>query len=446
MKANNSPITKLIDFGRKTYYYCTEDVWSDTRQSWFVNLVKTLNLSVRSFLNADLQTRAASLTFNSLLAIVPALALIFAIGRGFGFRNLLESQLFQYFPSQQEALKAAFVFVENYLAQASEGLFVGIGIVFLLWTLISLFGNVENSFNAVWNVKKGRSIGRKLTDYTAIMLLLPILMICSSGISIFMSTSLQNALPFAFISPAVSTLLDFAPFVLTWFFYTGVYILFPNTKVKLKNAFIAGIVSGTAFQVLQWLFVSGQLYVSKYNAIYGSFAFLPLLLIWLDLVWLITLAGAVICYSSQNIFQFNFANDIKTISYNYRRKVSIVLITVAIKRFVVGLEPYTIADFSARYRMPSRLVSELLNELVDTGLLSIVLAKDETFAYQPAISTDSLTVGFVLDRLNQQGSDNFIPDFNNHFSSILSAIDKIIDPIENGTSKDLLIKEINIDL
>lgn len=446
MKANNSPITKLIDFGRKTYYYCTEDVWSDTRQSWFVNLVKTLNLSVRSFLNADLQTRAASLTFNSLLAIVPALALIFAIGRGFGFRNLLESQLFQYFPSQQEALKAAFVFVENYLAQASEGLFVGIGIVFLLWTLISLFGNVENSFNAVWDVKKGRSIGRKLTDYTAIMLLLPILMICSSGISIFMSTSLQNALPFAFISPAVSTLLDFAPFVLTWFFYTGVYILFPNTKVKLKNAFIAGIVSGTAFQVLQWLFVSGQLYVSKYNAIYGSFAFLPLLLIWLDLVWLITLAGAVICYSSQNIFQFNFANDIKTISYNYRRKVSIVLITVAIKRFVVGLEPYTIADFSARYRMPSRLVSELLNELVDTGLLSIVLAKDETFAYQPAISTDSLTVGFVLDRLNQQGSDNFIPDFNNHFSSILSAIDKIIDPIENGTSKDLLIKEINIDL
>ena len=96
--------------------------------------------------------------------------------------------------------------------------------------------------------------------------------------------------------------------------------------------------------------------------------------------------------------------------------------------------------------MPSRLVSELLNELVDTGLLSIVLAKDETFAYQPAISTDSLTVGFVLDRLNQQGSDNFIPDFNNHFSPILSEIDKLIDPIENETSKDLLIKEINIDL
>lgn len=446
MKANSSPITKLIDYGRKIYYYCAEDVWSDTRQSWLVNLVKTLNLSVRSFMNADLQTRAASLTFNSLLAIVPALALLFAIGRGFGFRNLLESQLFQYFSSQQEALKAAFVFVDNYLAQASEGLFVGIGVVFLLWTLISLLGNVESSFNAVWDVKKGRSIGRKLTDYTAIMLLLPIIMICSSGISIFMSTSLQNALPFDFISPAITTLLDFAPFVLTWFFYTGVYILFPNTKVKLKNAFIAGIVSGTAFQVLQWLFVTGQLYVSKYNAIYGSFAFLPLLLIWLDLVWLITLAGAVICYSSQNIFQFNFANDIKTISYNYRRKVSIVLITIAIKRFVAGLDPYTIADFSAKYRMPSRLVSELLNELVDTGLLSIVLAKDETFAYQPAISTDSITVGFVLDRLNQQGSDNFIPDFNNHFSPIISAIDKLIDPIENGTSKDLLIKEINIDL
>ena len=146
------------------------------------------------------------------------------------------------------------------------------------------------------------------------MFLLPILMICSSGISVMASYALVDNPRLHFITPALKVALDVAPFVLTWMSFTGMYLAFPNTKVKFKNAFLSGIFAGTAFQILQYLFLSGQIYVSKYNAIYGSFAFLPLLLIWLQLVWTITLAGAVLCYSSQNIFQFNFSNDISTIS------------------------------------------------------------------------------------------------------------------------------------
>ena len=155
--------------GMKWYRYMVDGVWSDTRRSFKVNVVKTLNLSVRSFFNSDLQMRAGYLTYQTLLAIVPALALVFAIGRGFGFQNILQSQLFNSFPAQKEALSKAFTFVDSYLAQSSEGIFVGIGIVFLLWTLISLIGNVEDCFNTIWGIKQGRSIWRKLTDYSAIV-------------------------------------------------------------------------------------------------------------------------------------------------------------------------------------------------------------------------------------------------------------------------------------
>ena len=154
-KKGSGWIARLTAKGMGWYNYSTSGVWSDTRRNWKVNLMKTANLSVRSFLNADLQNRAASLTYQTLLAIVPALALLFAICRGFGFQNLVESQLFSSFPAQSKALATALKFVDSYLAQSSEGIFVGIGIIFLLWTLISLISNVEDAFNKICGIPQG---------------------------------------------------------------------------------------------------------------------------------------------------------------------------------------------------------------------------------------------------------------------------------------------------
>lgn len=411
--------------GLALWNYCYTDVWSDTRNTWKVNVVKTLNLSVRSFFNADLQTRAAALTYNTLLAIVPAMALLFAIGRGFGFQNLLQNQLFNYFPAQSKAIEAALSFVDSYLAQASEGVFVGVGIVLLLWTLISLLGNVENAFNVIWDVKGGRTIARKVTDYTAIFLILPVLMICASGITIFMSSALQRLLPMA-LSPVLTWVLDFAPYVLTWFFFAGAYKLIPNAKVKFKNALISGIFAGTGFQVLQWLFVTGQVYVSKYNAIYGSFAFLPLLLIWMQLAWMICLAGAVLCYSSQNIFQFNFSNNLDKISSDYRRKISVVLATAVVKHFLRHESPVTVVDFAKYFYIPSRLTSELLDELVEVGLLSRVVLTEDSIGYQPAIPPSDFSLGLLLRRLGHRGTSGFIPEFDSRFSPLMAVSDKIL--------------------
>lgn len=413
-----------IALGKKLYDYTTGGVWSDTRHNWKVNLVKTLNLSVRSFLNSNLQNKAAALTYQTLLAVVPALALMFAICRGFGFENLLQTQLFSSFPAQQKALGTAMKFVDSYLAQTSEGLFVGIGVVFLLWTLISLIANVEEAFDKIWGLTQPRTLWRKITDYTAILLILPILMICASGITVFMSTTLRNILPLDFMSPVISIILDCSSLVLVWLFFAGSYLLIPNTKVKFKNAFFAGILAGTAFIILQWLFVSGQVYVTRYNAIYGSFAFLPLLLIWLQLVWLITLSGAVYCYSSQNIFEFSFSNEIEKISEDYRWRIILSVMTVTVERFLKEDKPLTDHQLSVEYGLPISLVTASANKLIASGLLMRVVTKpgDDAYAIAPAVNPATLTVGEVVKRVAAHGSQGFIPGFDRKFSRLNHAV------------------------
>lgn len=426
-KKSSGWLARLTAKGMSWYNYSTSGVWSDTRRNWKVNLMKTANLSVRSFLNADLQNRAAALTYQTLLAIVPALALIFAICRGFGFQNLVESQLFSSFPAQSKALSTALKFVDSYLAQSSEGVFVGIGIVFLLWTLISLISNVEDAFNKIWGIPQGRTMWRKITDYTAIFLILPILMICASGITVFMSTTIQDSLPFDFMSPVVSTLLDCSSLVLVWLFFAGSYLLIPNTKVKFKNAFIAGMLAGTAFLILQWLFVNGQIYVTRYNAIYGSFSFLPLLLIWLQLVWLITLSGAVYCYSSQNIFEFSFSNEIARISDDYRWRIILTVMTVTVNRFIKEEKPLTDHQISEQYGLPISLVTAAVNRLIASGLLLNVVNKpgDDAYCVSPAVNPATLTLGEVIRRVGENGSKGFIPGFDFRFRKINSTIDEI---------------------
>ncbi len=422
--------------------YYQSDVWNDTRSNWKVNTIKVINLSTRSFLNGDLQTKACSLAFRTLLAIVPALALVCAIGRGFGLQQVLMDQLISHLPSQAQLLRTAFSFVDSYLNQASGGIFVGVGILFLFWTLISLLRNIELTFNNIWQVSKGRSIWRMVTDYLAILIVLPVLLACSSGISIFMSTSLSMLLPFSFMQPAIEVLFDFVGMIITWLFFAGTYMLIPNTKVRFKNAIIPGILVGTSVQVLQWLFLSGQLYVAKYNAIYGSFSFLPLFLIWMQLVWLFTLIGGVLCYAMQNISEYNFGSNISNISASYRRRTTIAVMTIIARRFEKGMPSMTISQLATHYRLPVNLITPEIERLKELHLLNFVDApgmEQNERPIQPAIDISNLTVGELIDRLETCGSSDFIPNFAKDYSSITEITDKIAEAARNEGDRTKLV-------
>ncbi len=430
----------------RQWKYCSGGVWNDTGRGWRTTTVKTLNLSVRSFLDGDLQTQACAMTYRTLLAIVPALALLFAIGRGFGFQNLLQDELYSYFPAQHEVIHQCLGFVDSYLSQASEGVFVGVGLVFLLWTLISLLGNVEDVFNTIWGVKQGRSIWRKITDYTSMLLILPVLMICSGGLSVLISTTLNSIFHFSFMTPIISMILDGASWLLTFLFFTAAYMLIPNAKVKFKNAFIAGVFAGIGFRLLQWIFVTGQMYVAKYNAIYGSFSFLPLMLIWMQLAWVVTMAGMVICYSSQNIFQFSFNSEINAISIAYKEKVSIAVASVVVRRFVKGLKPVTMHEFTLDYGLPARLISDILIRLELAGIVSRVVLdeKKEEFGFQPGMPTEDISVGLVRKSLRNLGRKDFIPNFAANFPGV-EGVFKELDNAMQQTAENMLLRDIEIN-
>ena len=220
-------------------------------------------------------------------------------------------------------------------------------------------------------------------------------------------------------------------------------MLIPNTRVKFLSALIPGILCGTVFQVVQWLMLSGQIYVSKYNAIYGSFAFLPLLLIWIQLSWLICLSGVVMTYSSQSIFRFGFRDEIKSISQEYYERVTLIALALIVKRFCNAKAPLTKAELSNGSDIPIRLAGKVIDRLVNVELLSVVVGKEEReFAYQPSFDIERMTIAMVVERLRTSGSQWFIRDFDNRFAS---AHRMLSEKLELPISPDILIKDIALE-
>lgn len=407
--------------------FLTYDIWRITEgevtrtKFSLYNIIKALYLCVVRFNKNRLADQASALTYSTLLAIVPILAILFAVARGFGVSALLEEQIRIGFRGNDEATEAILQFVDSYLAQTKTGIFIGVGLIMLLWTIVNLVGNIETTFNRIWEVNKERSIYRKITDYFSMFLLMPILIVLSGGISIFMTTALKQMEDFILLAPILKFLIRLIPFVLTWFMFTGLYIFMPNTKVKFKHAFISGIVVGTAYQSFQFVYISGQLWVSKYNAIYGSFAALPLFLLWLQVSWTICLFGAELTYAGQNVRNFSFDQDTQNISRRYRDFISILIMSLVAKRFEKGEQPYTATQISNEYKIPIRLTNQTLNQLQKIHLIYEVVTDDdpksEDIAYQPAMDISQMNVALLLDRLDTYGSENFKIDKDEEFNA-----------------------------
>ena len=431
-------------------HFVTYDIWRITEnevsglKEFYINIIKTMILAVRGFLSENLQTRASALTYNTLLAIVPMLAVLLGIAKGFGFQETVRQELLDYFPGHEMELTQAFEFGESLLAEAQGGVIIGVGLILLFYTVINLISSIEDTFNDIWQIQKSRPWYRKISDYLALFLVLPVLMTASSGLSIFMST-LQNSFlsQYFFFTPVMEFLLNVAPYVITVLAFTGLYILLPNTKVRFVNGLVAGTLAGIALQFFQFLYISGHMWVSKYNAIYGSFAALPLLLLWLQLSWIICLFGAEISYASQNVKKFSFERDSKNISRRYKDFLTLLITSLIVKRFVNGEKPYTADELSDAYRIPIRITTQLLYQLTEMHILiEVNYGNDERVVhYQPAIDVNRLTVSYLLNRIDQFGSENFKIDtthlFNKEWHALLKTREDMIRANDKILLKDL---------
>jgi membrane protein len=273
---------------------------------------------------------------------------------------------------------------------------------------MSLLEHIESSFNFIWQIRTSRPWYRKFTDYLTIMLIAPVFIIISSSITVFANTELGNFLSRAqilsFFKPIVAFLVQFIPYFLIWVTLTVLFVVMPNTKVRVRSALVAGIVAGTILQLLQWFYIDLQFGISKLSTIYGSFAAIPLFIIWMQSNWIVVLLGAEISFANQNVSRYEFESEALNISNYQRRALTLLIMSLIIKNFAKAGPPLGTETISVKLKIPVRLVRDIVQDLNAVGLVSTIQENDrKERTFQPAMDINSLTISFVLSRLDKRG-------------------------------------------
>ena len=409
IKNPDSPVSKFMRFLKTDIWRIRASTLSGQKSFW-IRQLRIVLLAIRGFAEDKCQLRASALTFFSLLSVVPVVAMAFGIAKGFGFEEVLEKKLMTQLQGQEEVAAKIIGFAQSFLENTQGGVIAGVGIAVLFWTVIKVLGNIENSFNDIWGIKKSRAFGRKFSDYLSIMLVCPILFIMSSSVTVLITSQVTLVVEkLAFLGPIgtlIITSMRILPYAVIWVMFTFIYIFMPNTKVNFRSGLMAGIIAGTIYQIVQWAYIAFQVGVSKYGAIYGSFAALPLFLVWLQISWLVVLLGAEISFAEQNVDTYEFEADSLKVSYSFKKLLALNLTHICVKVFHEGGTPPTAAQLSHDLEIPIRLVHQVIFELTEAGVLSEVKINGSTeVAYHPSRDIEDLTIQNVIDRMDRRGID-----------------------------------------
>ena len=412
-------------------------------KSFLIRQLRIIILAIRGYDEDKCFVRASSLTFYTLLSIVPVVAMFFGVAKGFGFEKMLERRLYENFPGQEEILVKVVNFAHSLLQETQGGIIAGIGMAVLFWSVLKVLNNIERSFNEIWEIKTGRSWGRKFSDYLSIMLISPIFIIMSGSVTVFITTEVeqitQRIALIGMFSPLIFFMLKLLPYILVWMLFTFLYILMPNTKVNFKAGLVGGIVAGTLYQIAQFAYIGFQIGAARYSAIYGSFAALPLFLMWLQISWWIVLFGAELSFANQNVDTYEYEPDCLNISPGFKKLLTLQVTHLLIKNFSNGEKPLTYSQISNHLNMPVRLVHQIIFDLIESGLVSETRTKaDKEFAYQPARDINKMTIQYVLEALDQSGTDDIPVAKTEDYVALSDALQNFGEAMEKSSANKLL--------
>jgi len=412
-------------------------------QSFLIKQLRIIILAIRGYAEDKCKFRASALTFFSILSIVPVVAMFFGIAKGFGQLEKVEDQIMERFAGQEEVGKYIVQFANSLLENTKGGLVAGIGIAFLFWTIIKVLSNIENSFNDIWGVKKSRHFGRKFSDYLSMMLVCPVLLVISSSLTVAISSQIKEIPFIQAIGPVVAILLWILPYCTLWIVFSFVFIFMPNTKVRFSSGVLAGVIAGTTLQLVQWGFFGFIITLTSYNKVYGSFASLPLFFILFQMSWLVVLFGAELAFAHQNVDTYEFEQDCLSVSYSYKRLLTLLIVQQIVKNFCRAKESLNASGISHTLEIPIRLVRQILFELVEAGVVSEVKTqeKGDVLYYHPARNVEALSVKFVIDALEGKGN-TVIPVIKSPELKTLSTCLARIDESIRNSSENMLLKDI----
>jgi membrane protein len=415
-------------------------------KSFVIRQLRIIVLAARGFMNDRVQLRASSLTLYTMLSLIPFVAIAFGIAKGFALDQKLQELLVNEFKSQPEVLSWILNQANSAIQATSGGYIAGIGLIILIWSVMSLLDQIESSFNHIWQIDASRPWLRKFTDYIAIMIFAPVFLILSSSITVFVSTELSDFMArssiLEFFKPIIMFLIKLAPYVLTWIALTILFVIMPNTKVRLVPALVSAIITGTILQILQWLYIDLQFGITKLSAIYGSFAAIPLFIVWVQSSWIILLLGAELSFANQNVSRYEFESEALNVSSYQKRALILMIMNMIIRNFTVGEKPVSSENISKSLKVPVRLVRDILQDLTSSNLVSVIHENEhEERLYQPAMDINKLSVSFVLSKLDKKGSEHQIFVKTREYDKITSMLDKF-DKLVAKSDSNILVKDL----
>ena len=397
------------------WYECyASQLWSDdlrevsNARRWIFVPVRLLVVVARQLVRGQLNLRAMSLVYTTLLSIVPLLAVSFSVLKGFGVHNQIEPLLMNFLqplgPKGKELSDNIIGFVEN----VRVGVLGSLGLLFLLYTVVSLIQKVESSFNYVWQVERLRGFAQRFSSYMSVVLIGPVLVFTALGVT---ATAMNNTMvqqlmsvqPFGDLVVLFSKLV---PYLLVIAAFIFIYMFIPNTRVKFLPAFVGGVVAGVLWQSSGWAFAAFIATSSNYAAIYSSFAILILLLIWLYLNWLILLLGAQVAfyvqypqYMSRQPVQLRLSNRL-------RERLSLQIMFMVADHHLNRGDPWTSEDLVHYLALPMQPIHHVLKLMVDAAFLSET--SDSPPAYLPRRDIETITLFELYEVVRSAGENRLI--------------------------------------
>jgi len=418
-------------------------------KAFFLRCLRVPLLAWQEFSKDGCAKDASALTYYSLLNIVPVFAVAFAIAKGFGLEKLIKSQILQMAQKgnwEGDVTNQIITFSGSLLEHAKGGIIAGVGVILLFWTVISILGKIEESFNNIWEIRKPRTLVRKFSDYMTMMVLAPILFVVSSSITVVVASKVkfivQKIALLGMFSQVIFFLLSLLPYVSMWVLLTTLYIMMPNTKIPLRSGILAGIAAGTIYQVVQAIYIKFQIGAASYGAIYGSLAALPLLLVWLQLSWMIVLFGAEIAYANEHYETFGFQPDYSRLSISSKKLLVLKIFHLLVKKFSQGEKPFSATQIAHALEIPVRLVRQFLDELTNVGLVVEIAkgTKDEV-AFQPGKPIENITLKYALDEYEKRGTSHIPAPQSEEAEKISKYLKDISETIEKSPG-NVTLKEI----
>lgn len=444
-----SSMNKMVSWIKGKIKYLTEDIWHiplgelPKRKSFLIREIRIIVLAFKGFAEDKVQLRASALTFNTLLSIVPIVALAFGIAQGFGFDKRLETEIINNFQGHETVMLYVLDLARGFFDNIEPGLMAAVGLSILIWSVMQVLSHIEKSFNHIWQIKKSRPWGRKFADYLSIMLIAPVFLILSGSLTVMISSMIETVsvkiTVVNSLKPAIIYLLKFSQFFVMWIVFTLLYLVMPNTRVKFRSAFVAGLIAGTMFQIVQIIYIDFQVGVSKYNAIYGSFAAFPLFIIWMQLSWLIVLLGAEISFANQNVKKYEFESESLKISPEQQRILMLVILNIIVKRFINGDTPLSSSQIAEQLKLPVRLSREIIYNLSEAGVLTEIStdSKRESI-YQPGIDPAKLTLHFVLSKLDKIGTGDVPVQKNTQYRNLEKIMQSVSERLKESEENSLI--------